>query len=425
MLDIRYIKENTEFVKERLSAKGKNLDGQIDKILSLDEERRALILLAETKKAEQNKITKSIPQMKKDGLDTTEIMAQMKSLSEDVKNEQARLSEIEKELNYLLLITPNVPCEKVPVGKDSEDNVVVRSWGEPKQFSYTPKAHWDLGADLDILDQPRGVKVAGTRFNFLKGDGARLERALISFYLDMNTEAGYKELMTPYLANSKTLTGTAQLPKFEEDMFKVANTDYYLISTAEIPVTNYHADEILDGDLLPIKYTAYTPCFRAEAGAAGRDTRGLIRVHQFDKVEIVKFTKPEDSMEELESLVLQPEKILKALGLPYRVVICCTGDMGGNQVMQYDLEVWMPSYNKYVEISSCSNYWDYQARRANIKFKREKGGKAEYVHTLNGSSLACPRAFAAILENFQNEDGTVNVPKALVPYMNGKELIKP
>ncbi|MBE6988416.1 MAG: serine--tRNA ligase [Ruminococcaceae bacterium] len=424
MLDIRYIRENTQYVKERLAARGKNLDEQIDKIIALDDERKALILSAETKKAEQNKINKSIPQLKKAGEDISAIMAQMKALSEQVKNEQAKLGEVEKELNYLLLITPNVPCDKVPVGKDAEDNVVVRSWGEPKHFEYEPKAHWDIGADLDIIDQPRGVKVAGTRFNFLKGAGAKLERALISFYLDVNTGEGFKELMTPYLANSKTLTGTAQLPKFAEDMFKIENSDYYLISTAEIPVTNYHADEILEGEQLPLYYTAYTPCFRAEAGAAGRDTRGLIRVHQFDKVEIVKFTKPEDSMEELEKLVAVPEKILQALGLPYRVVICCTGDMGGNQVMQYDLEVWMPSYNKYVEISSCSNYWDYQARRANIKFKREKGAKAEFVHTLNGSSLACPRALAAILENFQNEDGTVNVPEVLVPYMGGMKVIK-
>ena len=423
MLDIRYLRENREYVKERLAARGKDLSESVDRAIELDDARKALILKTETKKAEQNRITKEIPKLKKAGEDTSAIMAEMKQLSEELKQEGAELSAIENELLDIMLRIPDVPCHKVPTGKDSDDNVVVRSWGEPKKFDYEIKPHWDLGADLGILDQPRGVKVAGTRFNFLKGAGAKLERALISFFLDMNTKEGYTELMTPYMANSKTLTGTGQLPKFKEDMFKVENTDYYLISTAEIPVTNYHSDEILDGDVLPLKYTAYTPCFRSEAGAAGRDTRGLIRVHQFDKVEIVKFTKPEDSMEELEKLVLQPEKILQALGLPYRVVICCTGDMGGNQLMQYDLEVWMPSYDKYVEISSCSNYGDYQARRANIKFKREKGGKAEFVHTLNGSSLACPRALAAILENFQNKDGSVTVPPVLVPYMGGMETI--
>ena len=424
MLDIKYIKDNTDYVKTRLAQRGKNLDEQIDSIIALDDERKQLILESETRKAEQNKITKQIPQMKKNGEDTTAIMADMKKLGDETKEFQTRLAEVEEKLNYLLLITPNVPCDKVPIGADSEENVEIRKWGTPRAFTFEPKPHWDLGAALDIIDQPRGVKVAGSRFNFLKAAGARLERALISYYLDCNIKAGYTELMTPYLANSKTLTGTAQLPKFGEDMFKIADSDYYLISTAEIPVTNYHADEILDGDDLPLTYTAYTPCFRAEAGAAGRDTRGLIRVHQFDKVEIVRFVKPEESMEQLEILTAQPEAILQALELPYRVVTCCTGDMGGNQVMQYDIEVWLPSYNKYVEISSCSNYWDYQARRANIKFKREKGGKAEYVHTLNGSSLACPRALAAILENFQNEDGSVTVPKVLVPYMGGITVIK-
>lgn len=424
MLDIKYIREQTDYVKTRLAQRGKNLDEQIDTIIALDDLRKQLILESESRKAEQNKITKLIPQMKQAGEDTTAIMADMKKLSDEAKEFAVKQAETEEKLEQLLLITPNVPCEKVPVGADSEDNVELRKWGTPRQFTFEPKPHWDLGANLDILDQPRGVKVAGSRFAFLKGAGARLERALISYYLDCNTKAGYTELMTPYLANSKTLTGTAQLPKFAEDMFKIADSDYYLISTAEIPVTNYHAEEILEGDKLPICYTAYTPCFRAEAGAAGRDTRGLIRVHQFDKVEIVKFVRPEDSMAELENLTAQPEAILQALELPYRVVTCCTGDMGGNQVMQYDLEVWLPSYNKYVEISSCSNYGDYQARRANIKFKREKGGKAEFVHTLNGSSLACPRALAAILENFQNEDGTITVPKVLVPYMGGITTIQ-
>ncbi|WP_458863148.1 serine--tRNA ligase [Acidaminobacterium chupaoyuni] len=424
MLDIRMIREDTQHIKERLAARGKNYDADIDRALELDDRRRALIAESEQMKAEQNRVSKQVPMLKKQGQDVSDLLAEMKELAEKGKEYAAQLAEIENEQRDLLLRIPNVPCDLVPVGESSDDNVEVRRWGEPRAFDFEIQPHWDLGEKLDILDMPRATKVAGTRFAFMKGDGARLERAVISYCLDQNKDDGFTELLTPYMANTQTLTGTGQLPKFAEDMFHVEGTDYCLISTAEIPVTNYHAGEILDGAKLPLYYTAFTPCFRSEAGSAGRDTRGLIRVHQFHKVEVVKFVKPEDSPAELESLTRHAERLLQGLGLPYRVVLVCTEDMGANQIMQYDIEVWMPSYGRYVEISSCSNYSDYQARRAGIRFKREKDAKAELVHTLNGSSLPAGRTVAAIMENYQNADGTITIPEVLRPYLRGQETIE-
>ncbi len=422
MLNIKTLREDADHIKARLFEKGKDYSGDVDKALELDDLRKTIIGRVEADKARQNAVSKQIPVLKKQGQDASALLAEMKALSDEIKQQDAKLAETEAELRDLMLRIPNVPDDSVPNGLDSDSNVELRRWGEPKKFDFEPKPHWDIGADLDILDLPRAAKVAGARFYFLKGAGALLERAILNFCLTSNIKAGYTELITPYMANSATLTGTGQLPKFRDDMFHVEGTDYCLISTAEIPVTNYHANEILEQPL-PLKYTAFSPCFRSEAGAAGRDTRGIIRVHQFHKVEIVKFAYPEQSMQELEDLVAQPESILRALGLPYRVVFCCTGDMGSNQVKQYDIEVWMPSYGKYVEISSCSNYGDYQARRANIRFRREKGGKPEIAHTLNGSSLPGARTVAAIMENYQNADGSITVPEALRPYM-GMDVIK-
>ena len=424
MLDIKILRDQTEHAKIQLAKRGRSYDAEIDRAIELDEQRRKLIAESEAIKADQNRMSKRIPEMKKKGEDTTAAMVEMKLLSARGKELTAQLSETEEALRQVMLGIPCIPDDSVPEGKDSEDNVVIRTWGTPRDFDFEVKAHWDIGSGLGIIDAPRAAKVTGTRFNFMVGGGARLERAFLNFCLDRNNEAGFTELMCPYMANSATLTGTGQLPKFADQMFKVADTDFYMISTGEIPATNYYSGEILDGDNLPIYVTTNTACFRSEAGAAGRDTRGLIRVHQFHKVEVVKFVRPEDSMDELESLTAHAESLLRALGLPYRVVFCCTGDMGANQAKQYDIEVWMLSYGRYVEISSCSNYVDYQARRAGIRFKREKGGKTELVHTLNGSSLPAERAVAAILENYQNADGTVTVPPALRPYMGGLEIIE-
>ena len=423
MLDIKVVREETGRVKAQLAKRGRSYDEEVDHAVALDEQRRSLIKESETIKADQNRMSKRIPEMKKNGEDTTAAMAEMKLLSARAKELSGKLSEIEAGLRQVMLGIPCLPDDSVPEGKDSGDNVVVRTWGEPRQFDFPVQAHWDIGASLGIIDAPRAAKVTGARFNFMVGGGARLERAFLNFCLDQNGKAGFRELMCPFMANSATLTGTGQLPKFADQMFKIEDTDYYLISTGEIPATNFYNGEILDAEQLPIYVTTNTACFRSEAGAAGRDTRGLIRVHQFHKVEIVKFVLPENSMDELESLTRHAESLLQALGLPYRVVICCTGDMGANQAKQYDIEVWMPSYGRYVEISSCSNYVDYQARRAGIRFKREKGGKTELVHTLNGSSLPAERAVAAILENYQNADGTVTVPEVLRPYMGGMEVI--
>ena len=423
MLDIKQIKENPQFFKERLATRGKDFSAEIDRLLELDTERRALIADTEAKKAEQNKISKTIPQLKKEGKDTAPIFAEMKALSDVVKAETDKISAIDTEIENTLLSIPNTPSETVPVGADDSENVEVRRWGTPTEFAWEPLAHWDIGKNLGILDPDTAAKVTGARFHFYKGAGARLERAVINYYLDTHTSRGYTEVFPPFMVNRDSMRGTGQLPKFEEDAFRVANNDYFLIPTAEVPVTNMFRGDILDGADLPIKYCAYSACFRAEAGSAGRDQRGLIRQHQFNKVELVKFAHPDHSYEELESLTNDATHALEGLGLPHRVVALSTGDMGFSSAKTYDVEVWMPSYNRYVEISSCSNFEDYQARRASIKFKDNAADKARFVHTLNGSGLAIGRTVAAILENYQNDDGTVTIPEALRPYMGGLEKI--
>ena len=424
MLDIKRIKADPDGVREALLGRQKDYGEEINEVLALDEHRRELIFDTEQRKAKQNEVSKLIPQYKKEGKPTDEIMAEMRELSEGIKADGAKLAEIEEKLDAVIKKIPNVPNEKVKVGKDDSDNVEIRKWGEPRKFDFEPKAHWDIGKDLDILDPDTAAKVTGTRFHFYKGLGARLERAIISFFMDYHSENnGYTEILPPYMANRASMTGTGQLPKFEEDMFHLeGEKDYFLIPTAEVPVTNMHRDEIMDGAKLPVKYCAYSACFRAEAGSAGRDTRGLIRQHQFNKVELVKFSRPENSYEELESLTLDAQSVLQALGLPHRVVRLCSGDLGFSSAMTYDIEVWMPSYNRYVEISSCSNFEDFQARRMGCRFK-DAGGKPQFAHTLNGSGVAVGRTVAAILENYQNEDGTVTIPEALVPYMH-REVIK-
>ena len=375
-------------------------------------------------KNESNKDSKLIPQYKKEGKDTTELMAQLKELSDGIKALDEEVKAVETELFNKMLAIPNVPNENVRKGDTDEDNLEVRTWGEPTKFDFDAKAHWDVGTDLGILDFETGGKITGARFTLYKDLGARLERSIMNFFLNTHTaEHGYTEILPPFIANRQSFIGTGQLPKFEEDMFKLEGYEYFLVPTAEVPVTNIHRDEILSSDELTIKYCAYTPCFRAEAGSAGRDTRGLIRQHQFNKVELVKFTKPEDSYKELETLTADAEKVLQMLGLPYRVVQICSGDLGFTAAFKYDLEVWMPSYGRYVEISSCSNFEDFQARRANIRFKRDKASKPEFVHTLNGSGVAIGRTVAAILENYQMADGSVKVPDVLVPYM-GTDIIK-
>lgn len=422
MLDIKFIRENPDVVKAAMKSRNANMDAEIDEILRLDRVRRELTAKVETMKSEQNAVTKNIPQMKESGEDTSQVMREMKVLSDEISGLDAELSDVEKSLRDRLLAIPNIPNETVPMGVDDSDNVEVRRWGEPRDFGFSPKAHWDLGRDLDILDPKRAAKVTGTRFHFYRGLGARLERAIINFFLDTHTSRGYTEILPPDIVNRAAMTGTGQLPKFEEDAFKLANDDYFLISTAEIPLTNYHREEILDGTALPIKYCAYSACFRAEAGSAGRDTRGLVRQHQFNKVEMVKFARPEASYDELEKLTADAENVLQLLGLPYRVVCLSTGDLGFCAAKTYDVEVWMPSYDWYVEISSCSNCEDYQARRASIRFKDDKADKAKFVHTLNGSGLAVGRTVAAILENYQEADGSVTVPEVLRPYMNASKI---
>ena len=423
MLDIKLLRNNFEEVEKALSTRNEEFDLSLFK--NLDEKRRNLLGEVEALKAEQNATSKLIPQYKKEGKDVAPIMAEMKEISEKVKTLNGELSKAEEDLNNYMLTLPNIPNPTVPQGMTDEDNVEIRKFGEPTKFDFEPKAHWDIGTDLDILDFERGTKIAGTRFTVYKGLGARLERAVIQFFLNTHTgESGYTEIFPPYMVNRASMTGTGQLPKFEEDAFKVVNNGFFLIPTAEVPVTNLHRDEILSGDQLPIKYTAYSACFRAEAGSAGRDTRGLIRQHQFNKVELVKFVKPETSYDELEKLTNDAEKLLQKLGLAYRVVCLSTGDLGFSSAKTYDIEVWMPSYGRYVEISSCSNFEDYQARRANIKYKETPKDKAQFVHTLNGSGLAVGRTVAAILENYQNEDGTVTVPEVLVPYMGTDKISK-
>ncbi len=423
MLDIKILRTEPERIKKALKDRCNDLD--ITPAIELDKERRALLTDAEQKKAKQNEITKKIPAMKKAGENTDAIFAEMRELSDSIKEDDAKISQIDEELRNFMLKIPNIPNSTVPTGADDSENVELRRFGEPRKFDFEAKAHWDIGTDLDILDFDRGAKISGSRFTVYKGLGARLERAVIQFFLNTHTEeSGYTEIMPPYMVNRASMTGTGQLPKFEEDAFKVTNNGYFLIPTAEVPVTNLHRDEILDGNALPIKYCAYSACFRAEAGSAGRDTRGLIRQHQFNKVELVKFADPENSYDELEKLTHDAEILLQKLGIAYRVVCLSTGDLGFSSAKTYDIEVWMPSYNRYVEISSCSNFEDYQARRANIKFKKNPKDKAQFVHTLNGSGLAVGRTVAAILENYQNADGTVTIPEVLVPYMGRDKITR-
>ncbi|MBQ6998499.1 MAG: serine--tRNA ligase [Clostridia bacterium] len=421
MLDIKRLREDTENVKAALARRKEDID--IDAILAVDAKRREVLFEAEQLKSRQNEVSKQIPAMKKAGEDTTAIFKEMKELSEKIKDFDEQIRTLDEELNLKMLSVPNIPNADVPDGDTDEDNVEIRRWGEPTKFDFEPKAHWDVGADLGILDAATAAKVTGTRFTFYKGLGSRLERSVINFYLNTHTDNGYTEIFPPYMVHRRSMIGTGQLPKFEEDAFKT-NNDYFLIPTAEVPVTNMHRDEILSADQLPLKYAAYSACFRAEAGSAGKDTRGLIRQHQFNKVELVKFTTPETSYEELDKLTADAERVLQMLGLPYRVVRICVGDLGFTAAKKYDIEVWMPSYNRYVEISSCSNFEDFQARRANIKYKNSPTDKAQFVHTINGSGVAIGRTVAAILENNQNADGSVTIPEVLRPYM-GTDIIKP
>jgi len=423
MLDIKLLRNDTEKVRKALERRKENFD--LDEFLKLDEKRRELLYEVEQLKSKQNAASKQIPLLKKEGKDVSDLLEEMKNLSNTIKDLDSQVKEVEDKIYQVLLTIPNIPHESVPDGDSDEDNVEVRRWGQPREFEFEAKAHWDIGEGLDILDFATAAKITGARFTVYKGAGARLERAIINFFLDIHTEKhGYTEVFPPYMVHRNSMIGTGQLPKFEEDAFKVSGTDYFLIPTAEVPVTNMYREQILDVDMLPIKHVAYSACFRAEAGAAGRDTRGLIRQHQFNKVELVKFVEPEHSYEELESLTRDAEEVLQLLGLPYRVVKICVGDLGFTAAKKYDIEVWMPSYNRYVEISSCSNFEDFQARRANIKYKKSPKDKAQFVHTLNGSGVAVGRTVAAILENYQNDDGSVTIPEVLRPYMGGMDVIK-
>ena len=420
MLDLKYVCENIDYVTEKLSHRsGKSPIGEV---APLAEKRVELIKKVETLKATKNAVSKEIAEIKKNKGNADSKIAEMKELGEEIKQYDDELNAVLEKLNELMLAIPNIPDDSVPYGSDSDDNVEVRRFGEPTKFNFEPKAHWDLGLHLNLFDWERAGKITGTRFTVYKNWGAKLERAIMNFMLDTHAQSNYTEVFPPFMVNRDSMIGTGQLPKFEEDMYAVKGTDFYLVPTAEVPVTNLHRGEILDEKQLPIKYCAYTACFRGEAGSAGRDTRGLIRQHQFNKVELVKFAHPDNSFEELEELTNCAEKILQLLKLPYRVVTLCTGDLGFGSAKTYDIEVWMPSYNRYVEISSCSNYVDFQARRANIKF-RDADKKTRFVHTLNGSGLAIGRTTAAVIENFQNEDGSVTVPEVLRKYI-GTDIIK-
>lgn len=422
MLDIRRIRASADSVKEALGKR--NHTYPIDEVLELDRRRREIVTEVEQKKAEQNRASKDIPRLKKEGQDVGPVFERMKGLSDEIKTLDDEVREIDRKLKDTLLEIPNTPHESVPEGEDDTANVEVARWGEPREFTFEPKPHWDIGTELGILDFALATKITGPRFTLFQGAGSRLERAIYSYMLDLHTsEHGYTEMSTPFMVNRDSMIGTGQLPKFEFDMFHLPSKDYFLVPTAEVPLTNLLRDDITEHTELPIYYTAYTPCFRQEAGSAGRDTRGLIRNHQFDKVELVKFTAPETSYDELESLTLAARKVLENLGLPYRVVNLSGGDLGFSSAKTYDIEVWMPSYGRYVEISSCSNFEDFQARRANLRY-RDENGKVQFLHTLNGSGLAVGRTFAAILENFQEEDGSVRIPDVLVPYMNGRTKIE-
>ena len=418
MLDLKRIRTNPEEIKNALTNRGEDFDvSVIDELICLDEERRKILVQVETLKSRRNQVSAEIPKKKKAGEDVTAIMAEMRELGDEIKEFDVKTNEIDEKIKYIMLRIPNIPHPSVPEGESDEDNVQVKTWGEPTKFDFEPKAHWDLGTDLNILDFERGGKIAGSRFTIYKGLGARLERSIINYFLDKHTtENGYTEVLPPYMVNRDSMTGTGQLPKFEEDAFKVENNGYFLIPTAEVPVTNMYRNEVLAGEDLPLKYAAYSACFRAEAGSAGRDTRGLVRQHQFNKVELVKFCKPEQSYEELDKLVADAESVLQGLELPYRIVRICKGDLGFTAALKYDIEVWMPSYNRYVEISSCSNFEDFQARRANIKYRENPKAKPQFIHTINGSGVAIGRTVAAVLENYQQADGTVKVPEALKPF---------
>jgi seryl-tRNA synthetase len=423
MLDLKYVRDNLDVVRKALADKGE--EAAIDQFTQVDSRRRTLLHEAEQLKNRRNTVSEQVARLKRDGLDATPVIEDMRVVSQRIKELDNQVRDVESELQEILLTVPNIPDPAVPVGHSEEENVPVRFGGEPRTFQFEPKAHWDIATDLDIADFERAGKVTGTRFVFYKGAGAQLERALINFMLDLHTTRhGYTEIFPPFMVHRHSMVGTGQLPKFEEDAFHVTGTDYYLIPTAEVPVTNLYRDEILADEDLPKYYAAYSACFRAEAGAHGRDTRGLIRQHQFNKVELVKFVRPEDSDHELETLVLCAEEVLKQLKLPYRVVLMCTGDLGFAAAKKYDIEVWLPAFNAYREISSCSNFLDFQARRAGIRFRRAQGEKAEFVHTLNGSGLAVGRTVAAILENYQQVDGSVLIPEALRPYFKGRDIIK-
>ncbi len=426
MLDLKKIRNNAEETKQALRNRGENFDvSAIDEVVSLDEKRREILLEVEVLKNKRNQDSCKISELKKVEQNVDSIKVEMKKLSDKIKQFDLQLSEIDDKIEYIMMRIPNIPNQAVPEGETDVDNVEIRRWSEPTKFEFEPKAHWDIGTELNILDFERAGKVTGSRFAFYRGLGARLERAIITYFLDTHTEKhGYEELFPPYMVNRNSMIGTGQLPKFEQDAFRVANNDFFLIPTAEVPVTNFYRDEILRGEDLPIKHVAYSGCFRSEVGSTGRDTRGLVRQHQFNKVELLKFTKPEQSYEELEKLTSDAEEVLQGLSLPYRVVKICKGDLGFAAALKYDIEVWMPSYNKFVEISSCSNFEDFQARRANIKYKETPSNKPQYVHTLNGSGVAVGRTVAAILENYQQADGSVVIPEVLRSYMGGKEVIK-
>lgn len=424
MLDSKILRNQFAEVKEKLSKRGEDIS-ELERFPQLDQKRRELIQEVEELKSRRNTVSQEVAKLKREKQNADQLIQEMKEVNERIKELDEGLRKLEEELEYVLLRIPNIPHSSVPIGETEDDNVAHRTWGEIPSFSFEPKAHWEVADNLGIVDFERAGKVTGTRFVFLQGLGARLERALISFMLDQHVEEhGYQEMIPPYIVNRASMTGTGQLPKFEEDAFKVDAEDFFLIPTAEVPITNYHRDEIVGVEQLPIAYAAFSACFRSEAGSAGRDTRGLIRQHQFNKVELVRFVKPEDSYAELEKLTAHAEKILQLLKLPYRVMSMCTADLGFTAAKKYDLEVWLPSFQTYREISSCSNFEDFQARRANIRFRRDKNAKPEFVHTLNGSGLAIGRTVAALLENYQEEDGRVRIPDVLRPYMRNKEYIE-
>lgn len=424
MLDVKLLRNNFDEVKQKLQNRGEDL-GEFEKFGELDKRRRTLIVETEALKSQRNEVSQEIAKLKREKQDADAKIEEMRVVGDRIKTLDIELREIDEKLDMILMSIPNIPHESTPVGESEDDNVEIRKWGEVRAFDFEPKAHWDLGTDLDILDFENAAKVTGSRFVFYKKLGARMERALINFMMDLHSnEHGYEEMLPPYMVNRASMTGTGQLPKFEEDAFLIEAEDYFLIPTAEVPVTNYHREDILKAEDLPRKYTAFSACFRSEAGSAGRDTRGLIRQHQFNKVELVQFVKPEDSYVALEKLTGNAEEVLRRLELPYRVLSMCTADLGFTAAKKYDLEVWIPSYNSYREISSCSNFESFQARRANIRFRREPGSKPEYVHTLNGSGLALGRTVAAILENYQDADGSVRIPKVLQGYMGGIEKIE-